>query len=224
MRRLIFSLIFCTTLPIHASSPFHIVHNRSFLEQKSAERIDAVYSACKTLAGGNEHHIHCAGTAYLQQFKSDLAVAAYPSDDAPFKAKWLRTWLSMRIQPGATVVLIGDEHALPTWELEIGSLELTSDAPYCDLTGDGIPETAVTRIIGPPELMLRQLRGKTDYGNRAAILCSEDTRVHLETRAFTDALSKRGYDVAIFGKQNHPALSRADFISFSETPSWISIS
>ncbi len=212
MRRLIFALIFCTTLPIYASSPFHIVLNRSFLEQKGSKGIDVVYRACRTLAGGNEHHIHCAGRAYLQQFEKKLAVAAYPSDDALTKAKWLRTWLSMRIQPGATVVLIGDEHALPTWELQLGSLELTTDSPYCDLTGDGIPETAVTRIIGPPELMLTQLRGKTRYGNRAAILCSEDTRVHLETRAFTDALSKRGYDVSIFGKQNQHALSRADFI------------
>jgi hypothetical protein len=33
-------------------------------------------------------------------------------------------------------------------------------------------------------MMVRQLEGKKVYGSKAVILCSEDTRIHLETRAF----------------------------------------
>ncbi len=60
--------------------------------------------------------------------------------------------------------------------------------------------------------MIRQLRGKKQYGQKAVILCSEDTRIHLETRAFAVSLSQLGYNVVIRGARDDEALTASDFI------------
>jgi len=61
-------------------------------------------------------------------------------------------------------------------------------------------------------MMVRQLEGKKDYYPKALILCSEDTRIHLETRTFAKNLSRLGYDVAIRGARDDEALTDSDFI------------
>ncbi len=171
-----------------------------------------VLEACRKLVRGNAGRFLDAGSAYLQASNGLLAIDAYPSPAAVSQARWLRGWLAGRIKPGDTLVLLGDEKTLPAWEVSIGRLRLTTDAFYTDLDGDGVPETAVARIVGTPEHMLRQLQGKPDYGSRAIVLCSEDTRIHLETRGFSQAFAQRGYDVTIRGTRDDAALAASDFI------------
>lgn len=160
-----------------------------------------------------------AGKAHEEAIGEPLAVVGYPSEDATRKARWLRRWLGAKARPGGTIVLVGDERALPTWDVQLGGIRLTSDSFYSDLDGDGVPETAVARVLGGADLTIRQLAGRRSLlagggpaRARAAILCSEDTRIHLETRAFLHFLSGLGYEVDIRGARDDDALGGADVI------------
>jgi len=172
----------------------------------------AVLQACRTLVAGDPQRILDAGKAYEQQFGAPVRANEPVGEEATRKARWLRQWLSLWVRPGGTVVLIGDQRALPTWHVRLGHRNCTTDSFYADLDVDGIPETAVCRIVGTPELMVRQIEGKKDYGSRAAILCSEDTRIHLETRAFTKQLCRLGYAVEVCGTRSEAALAESDVI------------
>lgn len=215
-----FRLMLCTAVPQvllpapakTAEEKIYIVVNQANIADGSGVGFDSVLEACRSLVKGNDKQILNAGRAYQKQFGKTLGVGRYPSQAATEKARWLRDWLSLRICQGSTIVLLGDEKSVPTWQVRLGRISLTTDSLYCDLDGDGVPDTAVSRILGTPAMMVRQLQGKKDYGSKAVILCSEDTRIHLETRAFTKSLSQLGYDVAIRGARDDETLTGSDFI------------
>jgi hypothetical protein len=194
-----------------------VVINQAMLKDSLGTAFDSVLGACSALVKGNDGRILDAGKAYQQQFGKSLAVDYYrvffsAPGEATVKARWLCDWLARSAGRGSTVILLGDEKSLPTWQLQIGKTRLTTDSLYCDLNRDGIPETAVARILGTADTMVCQLRGKKNYGSKAVILCSEDTRIHLETRAFAKRLSRLGYEVAIRGARDDEALTSSDFI------------
>jgi hypothetical protein len=201
-----------------AASPKVAVHelfvvlNRAALEQSMGDSVQSVLDSCNDLVNRSGERILDAGIAYSEKFKQPLSLDRYPSDDATEKARWLRGWLASRVPLGSTIVLLGDEKSIPTWQIRLGSTALTTDSLYSDLDGDGVPETAVSRILGSPDSIIRQLQGKKDYGRKALILCSEDTRIHMETRAFGKSMSRLGYDVAIRGAPNEESLVASDFI------------
>jgi len=198
--------------PSPAEKGTFVVTNRAALAESSGEALAKVMNACVSLLDGKGERILDASGAYQKQFGKALAVSGHPTNEAMEKARWLRDWLSKRVAPGSTIVLLGDEKSLPTWEVRLGGKSVTTDSLYSDLNGDGVPDTAVARILGEPDGMIWQLQGKRDYGSKAVILCSEDTRIHLETRAFAKSLSQLGYEVAIRGARDDEALSACDFI------------
>jgi len=189
-----------------------VVINRAALAESSGGAFQAVLDACRALVNEKEQRILDVGRAHQKQFRKPLGDDLQPSEETTAKARWLRRWLSSRVRPGSTIVLLGDEKSLPTWQVRLGEMSLTTDSFFSDLDGDGVPDTAVSRIIGSPDMMVRQLRGKKDYGPKAVILCSEDTRIHLETRAFAKSLSRLGHEVAIRGARDDETLSASDLI------------
>jgi len=199
-----------TKAPKVALPELFVIINRSGLEEGAAT--GALLKACKTLVEGDAQRILDAGKAYEEQFTSPLRLEEPVSEEATKRARWLRNWLSQRVRPGGTLVLVGDQRSLPTWHVRLGHMNCTTDSFYTDLNDDGIPEAAVSRILGTPDLMVRQIEGKKDYGSRATILCSEDTRIHLETRAFAKQLSRLGYAVDICGTRSDRALAESDVI------------
>ncbi len=189
-----------------------VVINRAALSRTSGPAFASLLEACRLAAGGEASHILSADQAYRNKFQAPLSIKGYPSEESTKKARWLRSWLSHRVPPGGTVVLVGNEKDLPTWQVRVGKATFTTDSLYSDLEGNGLPDTGVSRIVGTPELMLRQLQGKKHYGDTAAILCSEDTRIHLETRAFAQTFGRLGYAVAIRGTADDAVVSDCDFI------------
>jgi hypothetical protein len=193
-------------------SRIHVVINDPVFDDHSLQSLPLVIRACQDLVNGQTDRILYAGKAYEAEFDKWLSVDSYPAPEASEKSRWLRDWLSRNIETGDTVVLLGDEKAIPTWQVSIGHVQLTTDSLYSDLNADGVPDTAVVRILGTPEQMVRQLQGKKSYTEKALILCSEDTRIHLETRAFAQTLANLGYDVSIRGSQDERALAASNFI------------
>jgi len=189
-----------------------IVTNHAKMADNLCCTFDSVLEACRSLVEGNDKRILNAGRAYQKRFGKPLCIDRYPSEEATKKAQWLRDWISFRACKGSTIVLLGDEKSVPTWQISLGEISFTTDSLYSDLDGNGIPDTAVSRILGTPTMMVRQLKGKKKYGSKAVILCSEDTRIHLETRAFAKSLSQLGYNVAIRGSQDDETLTDSDFI------------
>lgn len=103
--------------------------------------------------------------------------------------------------------------SVPMWEVNLDGEPLHTDSFYADLDGDGLPEVAITRVLGNPEAMQRQLSETAESGGpEATILCSEDTRIHLETQRFLDALAQQGHEVAVLGRGGAEHLSQSDLI------------
>jgi Peptidase family C25 len=196
----------------HESAPAVVVIHRTALEKAAGPSYAAVFEACQSFLGGRPEGILDAGEAYQKEKHRSLEVESFDSKEALDKARWLRNRLRQAVSPGGTVVLVGDEKSVPTWSVRIGNLRLTSDAFYADLNADGIPETSVVRVMGSPDQILRQLTKSPVPGPRALILCSEDTRIHQETRDFAKLLSGLGYEVTIRGGPDEKALAGADLI------------
>ena len=97
--------------------------------------------------------------------------------------------------PLAALVLVGDETILPMWTVGVSGMGVHTDAFYGALGGGSLPDTPVSRVMGNADAVVRQLNGETARGLDAAVLCSEDTRIHLETQRFLEALSQNGHRV-----------------------------
>lgn len=102
--------------------------------------------------------------------------------------------------PLDALVLIGDENILPMWTVNVSGMVVHTDAFYGELSGGALPDTPVSRVMGNADAMVQQLNGDTEQGLEAAILCSEDTRIHLETQRFLEALSQNGHRADIIGR------------------------
>ncbi|MBN1422677.1 MAG: hypothetical protein JXP34_28130 [Planctomycetes bacterium] len=176
-----------------AAPPVFLVVDGAAGKAAHGDRWPEVLAAAKALAGGDAARILDAGEIEKQALR-------------------LRDWLAHRVPPGATIVLLGDEQVMPTWKVRVANVALTTDALYGDLDGDGVPDTAVARLPDRPEALRRPAAKGKGAGGKAVILCSEDTRIHLETRAFLLALSDLGYDVAVRGVRDDAVLAASDLI------------
>ncbi|MDE0019924.1 MAG: C25 family cysteine peptidase [Candidatus Poribacteria bacterium] len=112
--------------------------------------------------------------------------------------------------PLDALVLIGDENILPMWTVNIlqawavggrgRGRVVHTDAFYGGLSGGALPDTPVSRVMGNADAVVRQLNGGQARGLEAAVLCSEDTRIHLETQRFLEELSQNGHRVDAIGR------------------------
>lgn len=151
---------------------------------------------------------------YRAKTGQQLLVPAYPNPALTAIAKEIKTEIIS--QTGGqldTLILVGDESIIPMWEVRLDDNPVHTDSFYADLDGDGLPEVTTTRVLGNPEAMQRQLSETAEVGGpEATILCSEDTRIHLETQRFLDALAQQGHQVAVLGRGGKERLSESDLI------------
>lgn len=163
--------------------------------------------------------VHNAGVididqVYLMKTGEHISVPAYPNARLTAIAKEIKNEITSRSGGQLDLlILVGDESIIPMWEVNLDGTPLHTDSFYMDLDGDGLPEVATTRVLGNPEAMQRQLSETTESGGpEATILCSEDTRIHLETQRFLDALAQQGHEVAVLGRGGAERLPQSDLI------------
>ncbi|MBT5531659.1 hypothetical protein HOK31_01280 [Candidatus Poribacteria bacterium] len=122
----------------------------------------------------------------------DDAPFTYPSETASQAARDIQRSIASSRPP--FVAIVGDEGVVPMFGVDCGAESLYTDYFYGSRADDGLPDAPVVRILGTPSAMVRQLGSPTRPDEpRALFMCSEDTRMHLETRTFLLALQELGY-------------------------------
>ncbi len=127
----------------------------------------------------------------------DGGLFTYPSDRASAVARDVQA--AVANARATFVVIVGDERVVPMRGVDVGGGEFFTDYFYGSHSDEALPDAAVTRVLGAAAAMTRQLEetphaeGGASASPSALFLCSEDTRVHLETRAFLRALTEIGY-------------------------------
>ena len=173
-----------------------------------------IQQTVETFARAHNAEVIDVDQTYRAKTGQHLSLPAYPNAILTTIAKEIKTEVISRTDRQLeALILVGDESVIPMWEIDLDGTRIHTDSFYADLDGDGLPEVATTRVLGNPEAMKRQLSETTEIsGPEATILCSEDTRIHLETQRFLDALTQQGHEVAVLGRGREENLSQSDLI------------
>ncbi len=173
-----------------------------------------IQQAVKTFARAHNAEVHDIDQAYQAKTGRHLSVPTYPNAALTAIAREIKAEVISQFSGSLdTLILVGDESVIPMWEINLDGTHIHTDSFYSDLDGDGLPEVATTRVLGSPEAMQRQLSDTIEIGGpEATILCSEDTRIHLETQRFLDALAQQGHEVSVLGRGGAERFPQSDLI------------
>ena len=191
-----------------------IAVNMNALREVYAAEALGIQKAVEAFAQAHDAKVLDIDAAYRAKTGHHISVPAYPNTALTTVAKEIKA--EILAQTGGqldTLILVGDESAIPMWEIYLDKKPIHTDSFYGDLDGDGLPEVVTTRVLGNPDAMQRQLRETATIGGPVStILCSEDTRIHLETQRFLDALTQQGHEVAVLGRGGEECLRQSDVI------------
>ena len=191
-----------------------ILTNMKALTETYPQEASDIQQVVETFARAHNAEVLDIDQAYQTKTGQHISVPEYPNTTLTAIAKGIKDEIVSRSDGQLDLlILVGDEFIIPMWEVSLDGTPLHTDSFYADLDGDGLPEVATTRVLGNPDAMQRQLR-KTATIDRpeATILCSEDTRIHLETQRFLDALAKQGHEVTVLGRGGKERLPQSDLI------------
>ncbi len=178
------------------------------------EEIGEIEKAIETFARTHNAEVLDIGDVYKQKTGKPITIPTYPNPELTTMARDIKAEIISKTDGKLDyLILVGDEDVIPMWEIQLGRTLFHTDSFYSDLDGDGLPEVVTTRVLGHPDAMQRQLSEKVENtGPNATILCSEDTRIHLETQRFLDVLSQQGHEVEVLGRGGAECLSHSDLI------------
>jgi hypothetical protein len=183
-----------------------ILTNRFDLMSNFGREAEQVFEAVHNFAEEHDGEIMDVDEIYFGQHGKHIKIYTYPSESASKIAREVKSYIaSKRAQ---YTIIVGDETSIPMFE----ACGIHTDFFYSYLDEDGLPGASVARILGSAEAMIRQLRGNKQPGNRVLILCSEDTRIHLETRTFLKVLQDSGIEVVFRAEEAADILHEFDFI------------
>lgn len=200
-------------LDAFAKQPLILVNMHALTEIYPKEALD-IQQAVEIFAQTYNAQVLDIGEVYRSKTGQHLSVPAYPNPALTAMAKEIKSEIISKTDGQLdTLIFVGDESIIPMWEIRLGDEHIHTDSFYADLDGDGVPEVAMARVLGNPEAMQRQLSTTAEVGGPVAtILCSEDTRIHLETQRFLDALSQQGHNVKVLGRGGSEQLPASDLI------------
>ena len=188
--------------------------NMTTLADAYPKDVSDIQRAAETFARRHNADILDINESYREKTGQDIKIPAYPNPSLTAMEREIKT--EVISQTGGKLdylILVGDENIIPMWEIRLHRSRLHTDSFYADLNGDGLPKVVTTRVLGNPEAMQRQLSETVRVGGpETAILCSEDTRIHLETQRFLDVLTQQGHEVAVLGRGGAERLPQSDLI------------
>lgn len=191
-----------------------ILVNMTALSDAYPEDVLDIQRAVEAFARRHNADVLDIDEVYREKTGKHLTIPAYPDPNLTTLAREIKAEIISKTDGKLNyIILVGDESIIPMWEIGLGELRLHTDSFYADLDGDGLPEVMTTRVLGNPEAIQRQLSNTTaTSGPAATIMCSEDTRIHLETQRFLDALTQQGHDVAVIGRAKDGQLPQSNLI------------
>ena len=191
-----------------------ILVNMQVLTEAYPQEAMGIQQAVEAFARRRNAEVIDIGQIYSKKTGQYLSVPAYPNPALTTMAREIKTEIILQTDGQLdTLILVGDESVIPMWEVHVDNMVVHTDSFYSDLNSDGLPEVVMTRVLGNPEAMKRQLSEAAEVGGpEATILCSEDTRIHLETQRFLDALAQQGHEVAVLGRGGAERLPQSDLI------------
>lgn len=191
-----------------------ILTNMHALSEAYPNETPRIKQAVETLADQHNANILDIDEVLMQKTGEHITIPKYPDSSLTGMAKVIKDDVISKTDGTLdTLIIVGDETIIPMWEIGLGQLQFHTDSFYADLDSDGLPEVAVTRILGNPEAMIQQMDDTTEItGPDATIMCSEDTRIHLETQQFMDALTQQGHQVEVIGRKKDGKLPNSDLI------------
>ena len=111
------------------------------------------------------------------------------------------------------LVIFGEEDGIPRYKVKGRNLDLDTDYFYGDLDGDGFAEVALSRVLGSPQAMIRQLgHSSPQVDAPKALLFGGEPRQHLEMNRFVSFLGDAGCAIEIRGAGDTQALAQADLV------------
>ncbi len=173
-----------------------------------------IQKAIESFARRHSAEILDIDEVYQEKTGQHITIPAYPNSNLTAMAKEIKAEIISKTGGELDyLILLGDESIIPMWEIGLGGTRLHTDSFYADLNGDGLPEVVTARMLGNPEAMKRQLSKTAEScGPDATIMCSEDTRIHLETQQFLDVLAQQGHQVKVIGRGGTKRLPQSDLI------------
>ena len=201
------------SLDAFAKQTLILVNMHALTEIYPQEALD-IQQTVEVFARRHNAQVLDINQVYQAKTGRHLSVPAYPNAALTAMAKEIKAEIISQTDGQLdTLILVGDESIIPMWEIRLGDEHIHTDSFYTDLDGDGLPEVATTRVLGSPEAMKRQLNITVEVGGpEATILCSEDTRIHLETQRFLDTLAQQGHHVTVLGRGGSEQLPASDLI------------
>ncbi len=191
-----------------------ILVNMTTLADAYPEDVSDIQKAIVAFARRHHADILDIDEIYRKKTGKHIKIPEYPNPELTVMAREIKAEIIS--QTGGELnylILVGDENIIPMWEIGLDRLRLHTDSFYTDLDGDGLPEVTTTRVLGNAEAMKQQLSETTQIGGpEVSILCSEDTRIHLETQRFLDVLTQQGHRVAVLGRGGAEHLPQSDLI------------
>ena len=191
-----------------------ILVNMTKLADTYPEDVLGIQKAVETFARRYNADILDIDEVYREKTGKHITIPTYPNPELTEIVREIKSEIISKTGGQLDyLILVGDENIIPMWEVRLDRLRLHTDSFYADLDGDGLPEVVTTRVLGNPEAMQRQLSETAQIGGpETSILCSEDTRIHLETQRFLDVLTQQGHEVAVLGRGGAERLTQSDLI------------
>jgi len=188
--------------------------NMSTLADTYPDDVVEIEKSVETFVHTQNSEVLDIGDLYKEKTGKPITIPTYPDPELTALARDIKSEIISKTDGELDcLILVGDENVIPMWEIQLGRLRIHTDSFYSDLDGDGLPEVVTTRVLGNPEAMQLQLSEEFETaGQNATILCSEDTRIHLETQRFLDVLSQQGHEVEVLGRGGEECLSQSDLI------------
>jgi uncharacterized membrane protein len=145
--------------------------------------------------------------AFADQFGGQVIDVSHDVSPAAIKRRLVRV---ARIPE--RLLLLGEEAGIARFKVRAPGLELETDYFYGDLDGDGLAEVAISRALGSPKAMLRQLGRSAPVTAPHALLFSDNPRKHLEMNRFATVLSDMGCGLEVRDWGDPAMLGYADVI------------
>jgi len=176
-----------------ASAPTAVLINESYLRQKYRDGISSVLARA---------------TAFAEQQNGALIdVGGLPS------ARAIKARLAQYLRRPKRLVILGDEAGVPRFPVRTPEVDIQIDSFYGDLDGDGLAEIAVSRVLGNPEAMVRQLGLSASFApSPHAMFLGANPRQHLENNRFVSLIGDLGCTYEVREAGDPRALAQADVL------------